>query len=117
MYGESRHRPRSVLGWGALGTLLALGLGGCAEIGVPATMASVQLASLINTDKSVTDHLVSYVTGQNCSSVNLGESGTYCLDPLAALPLEAPRYCYRSLGEVTCYDRPNPYAYAAAPKN
>lgn len=116
MYGSSRHRPRFVLGWGALGALLALGLGGCAEVGLPATMVTAQVASLINTDKSLTGHLVSYVTGEDCSSLALAETGRFCREPQADTPPEPPRYCYRTLGEVNCYHRPDPYAFSASSK-
>ncbi|MHA1114165.1 MAG: hypothetical protein ACTSRY_06630 [Alphaproteobacteria bacterium] len=117
MYGEPHRRSNRFVGWGALGALLALGLGGCAEIGIPATMVSAQVTSLVNTDKSLTGHLVSYATGMDCGSLNFAETGTYCREPKADPPPEPPRYCYRTLGEVNCYDRPDPYAYSAAPRS
>ena len=69
--------------------------------------AGIEGASTIITDKTLTDHVVSYTTGKNCSAVRVKRGQTYCeedeLNPKTAL------FCYRTIANVTCYDRPDPY--------
>jgi hypothetical protein len=58
-------------------------------------MTGGSIISLIHTDKTLTDH------------------EPYCQDPPAMTPAEqlaitsASLYCYRTLGGVSCYDRPD----------
>jgi len=58
------------------------------------------------TDKTLTDHLVSYNTGKDCSTLRIEQGRTYCKEdepnPVASVS------CYPSIGDVTCYSEPNP---------
>lgn len=73
------------------------------------------LATFINTDKFVTDHIASAATGLDCRSLNITQKqGEYCQayrDPEAAALAAQQNYpfCYRTIGLVTCYDQPDPY--------
>lgn len=83
----------------AMASLLVLGA--CAVYGV------AEGVSVISTEKSVADHAVSLYSGKDCSTVRIERGETYCaeddVDPKILV------YCYRTLGDVTCYDRPNPH--------
>lgn len=68
---------------------------------------AVDMASLINTEKMVSDHVFSFATGKDCSTLKAREGRTYCAEydrPQPYHPQEV--YCYRSLGQVNCFDRP-----------
>lgn len=89
-------------------------LAGCS--GTAAVVAGgASLATFINTDKFVTDHVASAATGMDCSSLNVTtKQGAYCKayqDPKAAALAAEQNYpfCYRTLGAITCYDQPDPF--------
>ncbi len=70
-------------------------------------MIALDAGSVMTTDKTLADHVVSWASGKDCSSVRWELGRTYCKEdeprPVAHV------YCYRTLGDVTCYDRPDPY--------
>ncbi|WP_215907492.1 hypothetical protein [Thalassospira marina] len=67
---------------------------------------ALDVVSIINTDKTIVDHIVSMSTGRDCSTVRSSMGEPYCkTDPIP----EPPLYCYRSLAAVTCYATPDPY--------
>lgn len=85
-------------------------LAGCGGTGV--VLAGASLATLIHTDKMPVDHLAGYVTEKDCSVLHTVEKEPYCQETgpdgharLAAM--SARLYCYRTLGGVSCYDRPD----------
>jgi hypothetical protein len=106
------HRPiaRSarILGAGAIIAVLA----GCGTMAPYPFLAIVggETMSLSTTDKTLGDHLASSVTGEDCSTFEAMEKRPYCKpyggerDPALDDPV-----CYRTLGDVDCYDRE--YAY------
>lgn len=87
-------------------------LGGCGgEVGL--ALAGASAVSFATTDKFLTDHAVSAVTGDDCSALQFEQTGKFCR---TAEDIEAERlaeeerlaatprmYCYRTLGEITCY--------------
>jgi len=77
------------------------GLGGCTDFGI------FEGASLMATDKTMLDNAISLLSGKDCSTVRKEAGRTYCVEdepnPTAAV------HCYKTLGDVTCYDRPDPY--------
>lgn len=79
-------------------------LAGCSS--VPG-LAQLEGVSLIATDKTVTDNLVSYYSGKNCSAIRANKGLTYCEED-EILP-KPEVYCYKTIASVTCYDRPDPY--------
>ena len=63
--------------------------------------------SIISTEKSLGDHAVSIYSGKDCSTVRIERGGTYCAEDEVEPKILV--YCYRTLGKVTCYDRPDPH--------
>jgi hypothetical protein len=99
--------------------VLAGMLSGCAAIALTpaaAVYAGVEGLSLNHTDKLMSDHVASAVTGQDCSFLKYKETGIYCRSAaeIAAQAAKERRdlsgYCYRRRGLVTCYDTPDPNA-------
>ena len=88
-----------------------VGLTACGgETGMMLIAAST--ASFIHTDKTVIDHAVSYSTERNCSVLNLAKDESYCkpkvpIEPGQIAYMSSALYCYRTLGGVSCYDRPD----------
>ncbi|MQX37591.1 hypothetical protein [Roseospira navarrensis] len=76
---------------------------------VVGTLGAANLATVVTTDKTIPDHVVSLATGHDCSLVRYSTGGYYCVQPLPANePVETRLYCYRSIGKITCYDREVP---------
>ena len=85
-----------------------------------AIMTGASVVSFVNTDKFLGDHLATAVTGEDCSALYVEESGSYCKEYVdesaqAMAELEDAPYCYETLGDITCYDRPDPYTNSRAP--
>lgn len=93
-----------------LAVLLFSGCGG--EVGL--ALAGASAVSFATTDKFLSDHVVSAVTGEECSSLQLEQTGEFCRTPeeIAADQTagqerradSAEMYCYRTLGKITCYN-------------
>lgn len=103
--------PRGVF----LGLCVAVVLSGCSSATslypttLPAqitALLAVEGTSVILTDKTIGDHIISHYSGKNCSSVRLEQGRTYCVED-EANPV-ADVYCYRTLGSITCYKHPDP---------
>ena len=78
--------------------------------GVP-LLGQVDAVALVGTDKTIVDHVVSISSGKNCSTVRREQGLHYCEEDE---PEVNPRvYCYKTLGRVTCYNQPDPYANRA----
>ena len=99
--------------------LLALGLmlGGCTEfygwvpreaIKTAGNYSIISSGVLMATDKTLTDHLVSFNTGKNCSTVRLEQGRSYCREDEPNPMPAANVTCYQTLGDVTCYTQPDP---------
>ena len=91
---------------------LLLSLANCAGLAAPIVAAGMETASYVNTEKFALDHVLSIVSGKECSAGNVPDGESYCLDdPVqAAAPVH---YCYRTLGAITCYTEPDPYGDGA----
>ncbi len=94
-----------------LRTLSILGLTALLSACGPETLVSTGLgvASLKTTDKTLTDHALGLVTNQDCSTLRAQRGDIYCLtdeEMQARIPAQ-PEYCYRTIGGVDCYDRPD----------
>ena len=94
--------------------ILLLLLAGCTG-GAALIAGGANLISLVHTDKTLSDHVISTATGKECSTLNVIETQQpYCQDykdPEAeamAVQQTAP-YCYQTLGTISCYDRPDPF--------
>ena len=98
--------------------LLAL-LSGCTALALTpaiAVYAGVEGVALNQTGKLASDHVVSAITGQDCSFLRYKDTGNYCRSAAEIAAQEAIErrdlsgYCYRRRGQVTCYSTPDPTA-------
>jgi hypothetical protein len=92
-------------------------LSGCvAMLPAAAVYGGVEGISLNQTDKLMSDHVVSAVTGQDCSFLKYKDTGNYCrsaaeiAEQAAKERRDLSGFCYRRRGMVTCYDSPDPTA-------
>ena len=97
---------------GLLGIVLILSACAGAENTAPSFfpvphMMGADGASVLSTGKTISDHVVSFATGKNCSSIrrNLGQH--FCEEDAVAVPDEV--FCYNTLGDVSCYASPAPH--------
>lgn len=88
--------------------LLVAALSGCTAFapGIPG-LAEVDALTVVGTDKTITDHVISFASGKNCSTVRREQGMHYCEEDEPTV--EPAVYCYKTLARVTCYDRPDPY--------
>lgn len=96
---HSRTGPRLAI------ILAALFLGSCSAIS-----SGASIVSLIATKKTIMDHVVSFALDEDCSTIALERGEPYCTDPNAPQPVQAVYHCYRSLGEISCYEDEDPFA-------
>ncbi|MCG8511833.1 MAG: hypothetical protein MI741_21670 [Rhodospirillales bacterium] len=68
-----------------------------------ATVANT--ATVIGSDKTFADHVISLASGKNCSTVRVERGLEYCEED-EVIP-KPDVYCYRELGGVTCYEKPD----------
>jgi hypothetical protein len=63
--------------------------------------------SLINTGKTIDDHVIGWATGQDCSVLRASHGESYCQAiPLPPALVPVITYCYKSLASVSCYAQP-----------
>ena len=66
--------------------------------------------SYLNDGKTIPDHVLSQMLNKDCSGKRLIDDGKLCADEhvttVAAAP---PEYCYRTLADVSCYSKPDPF--------
>ena len=102
--------PLLVLG----GLALSLSLGGCETFGVlpaAAIAATIEGVSLNQTGKTASDHVVSAITGEDCSALRYTKNGKYCLTDAEIAAADARLHrpyegaCYKVRGNVACYDQ------------
>jgi len=89
----------------------ALFLGACSALenadSFAPQAALIEGASVVATDKTIGDHVISFATGKNCSTVRKQLGQTYCEEDEVGHVDEV--YCYRTLGRPTCYAVPSPH--------
>lgn len=93
-----RNQPKHLL----LTVILAavLFLSGCGAV-------VLEGASVMVSDKTASDHLVSWFSGKDCSVVRSDKGLEYCVEDQP--PMIKPNvYCYRTLASVSCYTQPDP---------
>lgn len=65
--------------------------------------------SVINTQKTIDDHLVSWLSGEDCSTLKALHGEPYCQPEKAPVPkVKRTVYCYKNLAGSTCYTQPVP---------
>ena len=98
-------------------SVVLLGLAAC-DPASQGALVGVSIVSLIHTDKTLTDHVMSSIEDQDCSVLHVVDKEPYCQDkPGAEAPLDsndsvdqARSYCYRTLGSISCYRQPDAMA-------
>jgi hypothetical protein len=60
--------------------------------------------SIMATSKTVEDHVVGWVSGDDCSLIRLSHGGDYCVSKEQPPKVLLTSYCYRTLARTTCYD-------------
>ncbi|MBL6864918.1 MAG: hypothetical protein ISQ90_09015 [Rhodospirillales bacterium] len=91
--------------------MLSILLSSCAAVS-PAPIAMTDMMALdgvtvMTTGKTISDHVISYTSGKNCSTVRLQTGQNFCEEDDYSVPEEI--YCYNSLGNVNCFSSPPPY--------
>lgn len=103
-----------------LGVVLACCLaGGCTETLVfaggaaswyPTPVLAADVATMSMTGKTMVDNIYSFVSGRDCSTIRAMNGDYYCREYLPDnTVIETRLYCYHTLGNITCYDQPQPY--------
>ncbi len=73
-------------------------------------VAAIGIGYTVQTGRLPTDDLVSAIINKDCNALRQQEEGgAWCRDRAAENtrgPSQPPIWCYRSLGDVACYDRP-----------
>jgi hypothetical protein len=87
------------------GLAALLGLAGCEPASM--MMSGAGMATLVATDKTLTDHAISLALDRDCSFVRSSRGESFCA-PEPSPSVAA--HCYRTLGGVSCYRRPDPAA-------
>jgi hypothetical protein len=82
-------------------SLFILILGGCQGF------LAVEGASAIFSGKTASDHVVSFVSGKDCSIVYTEQGNAYCVEDEMQV-LQPKLYCYKTLASVSCYTQPDP---------
>jgi len=91
---------------------IAWSLSGCETLAAlpPVAIAgTIEGVSLNQTGKTVSDHIASGITGDDCSVLRYTKGGKYCLTEAELAREEAIQRraydgsCYRTRGSVTCY--------------
>lgn len=97
-------------GWKAMavaGAALLL-LGACGSPAETVTgLGAAEAVVIINTDKTIVDHFASMANDMDCSTIRAQQGGHYCMPRYENQPVVPALYCYRTLADVTCYDRPS----------
>jgi len=73
----------------------------------PFSIAQIEAVSVMGSDKTVVDHVVSVGSGKDCSTLRKHQGLTYCVEDMPVIRQNI--YCYRDLGGVTCYDKASPH--------
>ncbi|OAN46744.1 hypothetical protein A6A04_06505 [Paramagnetospirillum marisnigri] len=97
---------------------LVLVLGGCGYVsraGIgdapkplpnPYTFFQLEALSLINTHKTIGDHIIGWIADKDCSSPRAERGEEYCRD-WPGKPAPPPQvYCYTTLARPSCYSQP-----------
>lgn len=89
---------KSMMYRAALLSFVALPLGACDSLFL------VEGGSAFVTGKRLSDQAISLASGKNCAVNRISQGLTYCVED-EANPVQNV-YCYRTLADVICYDRP-----------
>ncbi len=97
-----------LLALSSIGVLLGCAVPPTLATGVMPGVAQIDMMTVVGTDKSIVDHVVSYSSGKDCSYIYVERGNHYCKEDEVVIKPQV--YCYNSIGRVTCYERPDPHA-------
>ncbi|MCR6631563.1 MAG: hypothetical protein NVV74_16820 [Magnetospirillum sp.] len=60
----------------------------------------------MTTKKTLGDHVATWITGKDCSSVRAEREGAWCVDWPSPPPPQSQVYCYASIARPSCYAQP-----------
>ncbi len=111
----SIHTAREAARLAPLAALLLL-LAGCA-LAPSLALSGMDVVSYAGTDRSLAGNAASAMSAEDCAVVQLADGQSQCLnkEEQEALLAAQRRYCYRSLGAITCYAVRDPYGDGALP--
>lgn len=66
----------------------------------------LEVLTLVNTHKTMGDHVASWITGKDCSTPKASRGEAYCVDRPGPPPPQQQVYCYASLGRPSCFAQP-----------
>lgn len=69
-------------------------------------LSVVSTALVMGSDKTLADHIYSFSTGKDCSTVRQEKGHVYCRED-EPNPIQDLK-CYRTLGDVMCYSQADP---------
>jgi hypothetical protein len=69
-------------------------------------LANLEVISVMTTKKTIGDHLATWVTGKDCSTVRAEREGAWCVDWPSPPAPPTQVYCYASLARPSCYSQP-----------
>ena len=74
-------------------------------------LGSVLLANFVYTDKLPSDYVAEFASGEEeCNFLKAQkDGGPLCRETFDRVVFERPLYCYRTLGKIACYEKPDPY--------
>jgi hypothetical protein len=76
----------------------------------PTPLIAAEIATMSLTGKTMVDNAYSLVSGKDCNTIRYLEGNYYCREVLPSNQVVDTRlYCYRTLGDITCYAQPQPY--------
>ena len=94
---------------GVVGVLAGLALSACNPAGTMLLIGGSAI-SYFDNGKTIPDHVVSQMLNKDCSGERLINDGKLCAEEKTTTVASAPpEYCYRTLADVTCYSKPDPY--------
>ncbi len=80
--------------------------GGMSPPNTGVALANLEVLSVINTKKTLADHLATWIVGKDCSTVRAQREGAWCVDWPAPPSPPQQVYCYQSIARPTCYTEP-----------
>ncbi|HSV28036.1 MAG TPA: hypothetical protein VLL76_00715 [Candidatus Omnitrophota bacterium] len=69
-------------------------------------LMNLEVLSVINTKKTIGDHVATWVTGKDCSTIRAQREGVWCVDWPGPPPPPQQVYCYASLAKPSCFSQP-----------
>lgn len=80
--------------------------GEIARVGDANLLLNLEVLSVINTKKTMGDHLATWITGKDCSTIRAQREGAWCVDWPGPPPPRQQVYCYASIARPSCYSQP-----------